>query len=450
MTDEPTEQSLKQREEPPTVGRTLEVSRFALRQIYRSQLPRMAAALAYRTIFAIVPVLVIGLAILGAFASEERVESAVKAIFQYTGISEIEIGEEPTSPEVTVEAAAPSIARLESWISEIVDRVEQAPLITIGLTGLAALIYAAMSFLIEIERAFNQLFHAPTGRSWLRRLTQYWTLLTLGVLLLFATFYVGDQAAASLGALGGAASEFSRLIGFAISTLISTLVLLLMYKAVPNARVHLNPALAGAALAAIMWEFAKLGLEAYVVSLARGYTKVYGAIGLVPIFLLWIYLTWLIILFGLQVTYLLQTFRDATAAGFVEEQAFADPACALAVASAVARRFEDGQAARLDDVAQELGLPETLVERLLEGLLDAGIVHRVEAGEEESFTMARPPHAVDSGAVLRVGLDQARGALRDESVAKARRAQIEAFQGVPLRPQHAESSPPGEASPATA
>lgn len=418
----------------PSLAETLVVARFSARQIYRSQLPRMAAALAYRTIFAIVPVLVIGLAILGAFASKERVEAAVGAVLEYTGISEIELGTDDLAVTIGPSPDTPgaSAARLDLWIEDIVRRVESAPLITIGLTGLAALVYAAVSFLIEIERAFNHVYRAPAGRSWLRRLTQYWTLLTLGVLLLFATFYVGDQVAGWLAGLGGAASEFTGLIDFGVSAVISALVLLLMYATVPNARVRLRPALVGAAVAALMWELAKLGLEAYVLSLARGYTKVYGAIGLVPIFLLWVYLTWLIVLFGLQVTYLLQTFRDAASAGFDEEVGLIDPASALAVASRVAARFDNGRSATLAELSEELRLPEDVVERLIEGLIGAGVTHRVARDGGEAFAMAKPPHRVEAAEVLNVGLALASGPVSDPHVAAARRAQVAALRGVML------------------
>lgn len=419
----------------PGVARTMVVAQVSWRQVARSQLPRMAAALAYRTIFAIVPVLVIGLAILGAFASKERVQAAVGAVLEYTGISQIELDADEVSVVIgpaQQASAEPSAAQLDQWIEDIVQRVESAPLITIGLTGLAALIYAAMSFLIEIERSFNQVFHAPIGRSWMRRLTQYWTLLTLGVLLLFATFYVGDQVASWLAGLGGTALELQGLVDFAVSSSISALVLLLMYTTVPNARVSWRPALIGAAMAALMWEFAKLGLEAYVLSLARGYTKVYGAIGLIPIFLLWVYLTWLIVLFGLQVTYLLQTFRGGPRLSLGEEPPLIDPACAVAVASRIAARFDAGATATLDDLSEELRLPEDVVEMFIDGLIEAGFVHRVASDGGSAFAMAMPPHRVECSAVLTVGLGLTSAPSDDPHVERARRAQLDGLRGVML------------------
>ncbi|MCW5777506.1 MAG: YihY/virulence factor BrkB family protein, partial [Phycisphaeraceae bacterium] len=236
------EQTPARPERAPSATRTLRVAKQVALQIYRTPLPAMAAALAYRTIFGLIPVFVIGLVVLGAFATKEHVTDVVRDLLRYAGLTEIVIEPEAEAtdfgavgagflPIVPTEGGAEAqeetkgaAARLDAWVEQLVLNVREVKLVAIGLTGLAMLAYAALSFVVEIERAFNRIYHAPTGRSWPRRVTQYWTMLTLGSVFLVASFYVGGSFTGWVAKIdgGGDQSALVPIAGFAVTVVIST------------------------------------------------------------------------------------------------------------------------------------------------------------------------------------------------------------------------------------
>lgn len=417
---------------PWTIAPELRASaNFISTHFLRSQLPVMAAALAYRTIFGMIPVIVIGLVVLGAFASDEQVADTVRKFLNYTGVAGISISEPSMGPPIPADAAAPVAAavgggealiaadsqHVDQWIEQLVSRVRKVPLKTIGFIGIVALIYAAISMLVEVERAFNQVYRAPTGRSWGSRVARYWTMLTLGTLGLVLTFFVGErfqgvvrdlaQQAQVAGITPGGEQTTTWVltaVGFAVTVSISTLLLLVLYITVPNAAVRVKPALCGAVLAAILWEAGKWGFTTYL-RFSASYAQLYGAIALIPLFMLWIYLTWLIVLLGLFLSYAMQTYRDHPLTRAAEgPPPIVEPASILVALCAVAERFGQGQTSDAADVGDATGIDAAVVETMLHKLCEAGVLHKVEkGGERQGYTLARPPTAIDAGEILALG-----------------------------------------------
>ncbi|MCC6661348.1 MAG: YihY family inner membrane protein [Phycisphaerales bacterium] len=400
-----------------------------------STLAQMAAALSYRTIFSLIPMIVVGLVLLRAFTTNQDVENLLSSAFRYAGLSDISVPEKPEAappkwsligglpvaipqPRAVVAPAVDAHpARLDAFIGDLVKRVSTVPFASIGWIGLAMLIYAAIGMLVEMERSFNQIYRVPVGRSWARRITQYWTVLTLGTGFLAATFFVGEQfkgwAARITEAQGwGAGGVTIGLIGFGITVCISTLLFLLAYCTIPNTRVSLRAALAGAFVAALCWESGKWGFTQYVrMSAASSYGRLYGSLALVPLFLFWVYITWLVTLFGLRVAYYIQHTSRATVARPREaaEPVIVDPSAILTVTVALAERFENGKTASASELSEQLGVQRPVVEQMLACLARGGMVHRLEqeTNDEDTdrFALARPPERIMAEDVLALGLD---------------------------------------------
>ncbi len=410
----------------------------------RSRLPQMAAALSYRTIFGLIPMIVVALVALKAFTTKEDMTKAINEAMKYSGLASIAVDQQelvgPPPPTVETEPSPKAAAkqeRLDDWIGDLVNRVMSLDVRAITIIGLGALIYAALSMLVEVERAFNQIFRVPTGRSWVRRITHYWTLLTLMPLGLFATFAVGQRVTAwlsdpaNLGGLGKGQVMVVGAAGYLSTVGISMLLFLLAYTVVPNTRVKLVPALVGALLAAILWEAGKWGFTQYV-RYSAGYSRLYGSIALVPLFLLWVYVTWCVVLFGLNVAYYLQHGRFGAARPTeAAPPTFVDPASILTVMSAMARRFNEGQPVDPPFLAARLAMHEPIVRQMLERLAAADLILRVEHKEKAGYyALSRPPERIDAEQVLKVGEDLAgqvrpgaedmgkfAGALRDSRIA---------------------------------
>lgn len=432
------------------------VPQLVVRGARRVNLPRIAAALSYRTIFGLIPAIVIGLVVLAAFATPQDVIKNVGKILSFARLNEIAIKAEDTdaftnlspipmnvpeeqsfgplsdgpltgtsasasdTPAVTVDAA-----RLDKWIEQLVLRVQSIRLGAISIVGVVMLIYAALAMLVEIEKAFNQIFLTPVGRSWARRVPLYWTLLTLGMVGLVATFSVQEGLQRYLDDFAKRGSSIpvvglviGHIASYGITVLISTLFFFLAYTTVPNTRVRRRPALIGALCAAIMWEAGKWGFTEYIKYFGGG-AKLYGIIALIPIFMLWVYMTWMIVLLGLQITQAIQTYRLARInalptgmlgiLGVMDEIAPAkkntiiDPAAILPITIAVARRFNAGLASDHSHASGATGVDQQVVADMLERLAGAGILLRVAGDQEGMYTLSRPPESIAAIDVLRVG-----------------------------------------------
>ncbi len=393
-------------------------------ELHRNDASEMAAALAYRTIFGLVPVVVLALVAFQSFGGIPRESEAVEQwLYEFFGISAIqyegavrpEAVKQPTPATDATEGTAPADERTDSAADEtaqqirdridaVIGRVHALSFTSIGAVGVLLLIWAAIALAVAVEHSFNRIYGSPEGRPWSARVVVYWTVITLGPLLLFASFYLADlflNWAAVLPGLGTLVSLLGR--GAALAA--SWLLLFLLFRYMPNTEVRLRPALVGSFVAAVLWEVAKGGFRLYVAE-AVPYAKVYGTLGLIPLFLLWVYLSWLIVLFGLEIAYTTQmlSHRRLHDIGGSQEWVI-DSAWLVPVAAEVARCFSRGEAADPTHLAEEVAIPERLLFRLLEALERAGIVHRVTTGGSEQtpqrWTLARPAERIDLGEVVR-------------------------------------------------
>ena len=492
------------------VRRLWVVMRMGVLGLYRSQIPRMAAALAYRTIFSIIPVMAIGLLIFGSVVSDAQVEAGVRRVLTFAGISQIsaveqkqvqeeqvkesEEGEEgedeytqtehaghdpeqvlsdsidsinsgepgdltlplvenrtPVADEQTPQTLSQSDifanADLEKVITDLITRVNNSirnvPTGWIALTSGLVLFYAAMSMLIEIEKAFNQLCGAPSGRGWLRRLMLYWTILTAGSLLLAATFLAGDAFTNWVVGIAGQDSIFGAMMaGYGVSVLISTLLLLGAYLTIPNTKVQFRSALAGAFFAAVGWGLGKLGFTTYL-RYSTGYAKFYGSIAILPLFMMWVYLTWVIVLFGMQAAFALQHFSRLVESklellsGVVRPTPVViDPMIMFNIAKAVQESFQAGKPCTSETIANITNLDAAQATQMLEALTEGGVLNRVQQGEERiGWALARPAQEIDLDEILKAAyqIDGYRAAgIEDQLPSKIRQAMSKACSNMTL------------------
>lgn len=440
----------------PGLDPTVRLLRGAAMDAQRSRLPQMAAALSYRTIFGLVPMLAVGLWILHRMVTPEELKDYIGRAIDALGLSSIVVdthrGDDvligPPMPPMTPapEGTAESVDSLQRWITELVARINNISFSAIGIAGIVMLIYAAISMIVEIERAFNQIFRVPRGRSWVRRVVNYWTLITLGSIGLVATFgiqrqfgeFIREWTGGNVGIGSGAITL--QIVGFATQWLISTAVLLLLYTAVPNTKVRFLPALYGAMLAAATFEASKFGFAQYVeFSAGLKFSRLYGSLALIPLFLLWVYFSWLIVLFGVQLTYRIQHGAARTRAQPIMEMSptLVEPTAALLVMSSIARAFAAGRTLDAPAIARQTRLADPVVRLVLGTLCERGLLHRVddhgagngappgEAGEC-AYALARPPSTIRIGELLAVGFQLAGGDPDDPVLAKLRQAQVTA------------------------
>lgn len=453
-------------------GATVQVLRDAAADAQRSRIPQMAAALSYRTIFGMVPIIAIALWVLHKIVNEKLNELVTQTIV-YLGLDQIFVnqaaaatviasateeerefvgplpaGEASHAAEKVAEASKAAEAAVQQsltgFVEDIVTRLNSVSFKTIGIVGVAMLLYASISMVVEVERAFNQIYRVPRGRSVSRRLTNYWTLLTLGPIGLCATFFVGQKvqqwvvAWTGSGGFGSGATTLTIIL-FVVQLAISTGVLVLVYLVVPNTKVRFFPALTGAVIAALAFEAGKFAFGQYVeFSASKSYARLYGSLALIPLFLLWVYVNWLIVLFGLQVAYEMQFGRTKTSAQPLYDSGpmIVEPGAGLVVLTSAARAFVVGHSQTVPAIMKSTGLCEPVVRLVVAGLAERGLLHRVERGARESeqaYVLAKAPAAVKVREVLEIGFaisdsagPRATGApIVNPTLERLRRAQIE-------------------------
>lgn len=172
------------------------------------------------------------------------------------------------------------------------------------LTGISILVmlFSALSMMISIEDRLNRIWRVHQPRGWGSRLLLYWAALTLGPILI-----VGGIAATSyvtaVPLLHSAAGQLGGLLQALLQTLpfvVTFFTLWLMYTVIPNCKVSRRDAAMGAALGAVLFEIARWGFTVFVQH-AQSYQQIYGVLAAIPIFLLWIYLSWVIVILAASI-----------------------------------------------------------------------------------------------------------------------------------------------------
>ena len=217
--------------------------------------------------------------------------------------------------------------------------------------------WAAIGLLETIERAFNKIWQAPRNRGFFHRIINYWTMLTLGPL--------------SGGVLTEGWMAYLRPVW---PFFISTAALFFLYFLMPNASVDAKAALWGAMVAGLIWSGAKYAFEVYIIRFIP-YQAIYGVLGLIPLGVWWVYITWLIVLFGLQLTYATQYLTTLDAAELAamrkNDDAFiADDYTVMRVMGWILEEYHRRDApVTVEGVAGRLGLPIEFARKLLDHLV---------------------------------------------------------------------------------
>ena len=429
--------------------RLVRLAQLAWRWIAQESIPQMAAALAYRSIFSLIPLVLLAFLIVQLVQKDmSLVEDLLRKVLHMSGLDQVKVDASTFMGPVQPGDATAAAFDLETWLRGVLNKFSQVSLTGIGLITGATLVYAAFSLLVEVEKSFNRVYGAASSRSWARRFTQYWLVLSLGPVLVYASFLTAEQfgsIASSITERGSSllGSWLVSFSGFLTSVVISAVLLALLYSTVPNTRVRVRPALIGAVCAAVALELAKYAFRFY---LARaGFQSLYGALAVLPLFLLWLYLTWFIVLAGLRISFIVQhgshgllihLWRDSgmERSGLLGS-AWIDPASAINVMLEVAQGFRAGRPRPAEAIADNLGLDALLVRRVLARLVERQLLFRVSNGRSDTYTLARPADVIATADVLNVGFDLA-GPLDSgagsEFISRMRSAQIKAADGVML------------------
>ena len=251
--------------------------RFLARRFGEEDLDQVASSLTFTTLLALVPLVTIVITVISAFPMFGGVVDSLRTFILAN----------------FVPGAASRLITV--YMQQFADKASR--LTTLGIGALAV---TAIILMFTIERVFNRIWRVRRRRPLLQRIFVYWAALTIGPLLIGASLYATSWLiSASLGLLqlGPAGGLLFR----AGSILFTCLALAFLYRTVPNRPVALTDAAVGGVLAGLAFEAMKAGFT-YFVTRFGSYKLVYGAFASLPVFLLWIYLSWIVVLAGAVVT----------------------------------------------------------------------------------------------------------------------------------------------------
>jgi membrane protein len=331
------------------LGRFLEqllrVCRVALTGFMEDQCLLRASALTYTSLLSLVPFLTIGFAVLKGLGFQRRLEMLLLEKFT------------PASREV---------------IDRIMEYVDRTNASSLGVLGTIGLLLTAVMTMRTMENSLNAIWKVGRSRPWLRTLADYASILVLaplsGLLALSLTAYFNSpgfvQRMESVWILAGAYRLAIKLSPF----LILWIAFGVCYALVPNTKVKMGSAMTGAAFTAVMWQLAQWAYIRYQFGVAR-YDAIYGALSQLPVFLVWIYVSWLIVLWGAEVAHAHEQRNTATVGK--KRKIYLEGM--LGVLELLARRFQAGQRPlSLRELAHSLPLERGEVMRCLEALEEMG------------------------------------------------------------------------------
>jgi membrane protein len=249
---------------------------FVVRRWNEDRCPQIAGSLAFTTLLALFPVFAIAVALLARSPYFADVIIQVKVFLLRNLLPEI-AGRIVT---VSMEEITRNAGRLTTL-------------------GILFLIGTATALMLTIDRSINVIYRAPLKRSFWISVPAYVALLVVGPVLIGASVSITTYLMALPARMSGIPAPAHMLLSQGVPIAVTTTAFFLVYRLVPHRSVSWRHALAGGIVAALLFESLKQGFAVYVAH-APTYSVVYGTFAAFPLFLLWIYLSWLVVLFGAE------------------------------------------------------------------------------------------------------------------------------------------------------
>ncbi|MGP1676827.1 MAG: YihY/virulence factor BrkB family protein [Burkholderiales bacterium] len=326
-----------------------------MRDLAGGQLTLRAMSLVYTTLLSIVPLLALSFSVLKAFGVYNQIQP------------------------VLLNFLAPLGAKGEDITRKIVQFIENMNVGVLGAVGVGLLVYTAISLMQKIEESLNYIWHIDQPRRLGERFSRYLSVLMVGPILVFSAMGITATVMnietvrdlLAIGALGQMVQMISRLTPYLLVIAAFTFV----YMFIPNTRVRFAPALIGGAVGGIVWQTAGWVFALFVAS-SNKYAAIYSGLAILVMFMIWLYLSWLILLFGASVAFYAQHPEYLYARG--GEPRLSNrmrERLALSVMSLVAGRFLAGERIpSLADFTRLLGVPMHALQTVLDALAQRELV----------------------------------------------------------------------------
>lgn len=335
--------------------RQLRVFSLAIKGFKEDNCLVSATALTFYTLFSIVPILALIFAIAKGFGFEKKLEEQIlKTYSQYADILNQAFGYANTL-----------LATTKGGI--------------IAGFGIVLLLWSVMKLLLNIENSFNDIWEVKRGRSWVRKVTDYLTIMLVGPLFLIVSGGITVAAQTQIGNLqflGFIGTFFIKLLAYALIASVFTF----LYVALPNIKVRFKAAFAAAVVATVLFEFVGWGYIRFQIG-ANRMNAIYGGFAALPLFLIWVQYSWYIVLFGAELAYANQNVDHYELEDDIQNLSVRyKKVIALMIANLVAKRFFNREKSlTAEEISEKLDLPSRLTRTLLNEFVETGIFVEVLA-----------------------------------------------------------------------
>jgi membrane protein len=327
-------------------------------RFYEERGLQTAGSLTYTTLLSLVPLITVALAVSTAFPVFDQTIGALQLF--------------------VMENFLPDAQGIDTISAQINSFTENAGRLT--AIGLIFFFVTAVMLMMTVDVSLNRLFRVQRARPMLQQVLMYWAVITLGPILIGLSLSMTSFAiGASFGWMR--LSVVADVLLAVLPFIFTCIALTLLYAIVPYRRVEFRDALIGGVLAGVAFEFAKRGFAIYLTRFP-GYTLIYGAFATIPIFLVWLYLSWVVVLAGATLSAMLPAYRYAEGRP-IPGRDFAD---ARAVLSVLARAQSRGGAVRLRQISDTVRLMPHRCEAVLERAARLGWTARTD---KDSWVLAR-------------------------------------------------------------
>lgn len=320
---------------------------------------------------------------------------------------------EKMEKELLERFAAGSGSSVEEAVSKLSEFVERTSAVNLGGIGALGLVLISISLFATVEQALNNIWGIDRGRSITRRAADFVSLLVFGPLLLVAGTYVTTklQSPPEFRYAEVLQGWVQRLILGPFLSLVPYLaiwaIFIFMYSFIPNTRVRQTSALAGGLFAGTLWQLAQAAYIQYTVRFnATSYNVIYGSFSWALILLVWIYVSWIVLLLGAEISCAHQNLADRRRRRRIWGGTPAEhETLALRLAAILARGMSaplggTSQGLTVETAADELGLSPAPVKKALDLFESAGLAAREAEGD--GYMLCRSPESVPLSGLLRL------------------------------------------------
>lgn len=369
----------------------IDLGRHCWLELRKNRAAQAAAALTYHTLFSLFPMVVLMFVLLqGLVGMDTHRDYLRDRLIDFLL---------PTPADEKSDQGKKLLDARETLRTELEIRTDALITIdfrSVGVIGLFVFFYGATGLLGTLERTFNRIYEVDRLRPLYLRLPMYYTIISLGPAVMIAGNLLKNRFIELLQA--DVLTKWLTVPMIALLPLVATwLVFFALFMLIPNTRVNKRAAAVGSLFSAICFVISQASFSFYVSRAAV--TALYPALALLPLFLLWMWMIWLIVLFGLELTYTLQTLKGKLLReeeARKEAQLVGDPQWLIPMMLRIAAAFDHGKTVSESELAQTLRLPARSVHRLGDKLETEGLVNHVDrhGAEGDHYSLAVSPDKI--------------------------------------------------------